>query len=94
LVTLRFSRTGRSKKPSFRLFAIDKADKRDGRALEELGYYNPTENPPKITVKEEQTIAWLNKGAEPSETVESVLKQVGVWQKWLAQKPAPAAAKK
>lgn len=90
MVTLRFMRVGRKKRPSFRLIAIDKASRRDGRAIEELGFYGPTQNPPVITVKEEPLIGWLNKGAEPSETVESVLKQAGIWQKWLAQKPAPA----
>jgi small subunit ribosomal protein S16 len=72
---MRLSRTGAKKKPSYRIIVIEKDKARDGRFVEILGHYNPRNNPPELVLNRERASYWLERGAQPSETVQSFLKK-------------------
>ena len=74
-VVLRLKRMGANKKPFYRIVATDKKSPRDGRFIEEIGYYDPKKNPAVIKIKEGRARWWLQHGAIPSETVRSLLKK-------------------
>jgi small subunit ribosomal protein S16 len=76
-VKLRLTRSGSKKRPFYRVVAINSGTRRDGRPLEFLGYYNPMTNPAEISIDKEKVEKWLALGAEPSDTVRSLLKQTG-----------------
>ncbi|MDQ7793736.1 MAG: 30S ribosomal protein S16 [bacterium] len=80
-VRIRLKRMGARKDPMFRLVVADSRFPRDGRFIEEIGYYHPTANPPVLSVKEERALLWLGRGARPSETVKILLSRVGVMEK-------------
>ena len=69
---------GAKKKPFYRIVVADSRAPRDGRCIEEIGYYNPNVNPAEIKVDVEAAQKWLNTGAQPSDTVRSLLKKAGV----------------
>lgn len=73
MVTMRLSRIGSKKRPYYRIVVIDKRRARNGRFLEVIGQYNPIANPVQMEVNAERTQYWLSKGAQPSETVRSIL---------------------
>jgi len=75
LVTMRLARIGSKKRPYYRIVVIDKRRARNGRFLEILGQYNPIANPTQIEINPERVQYWLSKGAEPSETVRSILRK-------------------
>jgi small subunit ribosomal protein S16 len=75
-------RTGARNRPYYRLVATDSRNARDGRFIEVLGFYHPIEKPAKITLEEDRIFYWLEKGAETSDTVNSLFKQVGLLDKW------------
>jgi len=83
LLILRLTRTGRRNEAHYRLAAVDSRNKLTGAALELLGHYDPKTEVAKIVFKEESIYAWLKKGAQPTETVRSLLKKMGIWKKWL-----------
>ena len=74
-VVLRLKRMGANKKPFYRIVATDKKSPRDGRFIEEIGYYDPKKNPAVIKINEERARWWLEHGAIASETVRSLLKK-------------------
>jgi len=74
LVAIRMARIGSKKRPYYRIVVIEKRRARNGRFLEVLGQYNPIANPAQITINGERALYWLSKGAEPSETVASILR--------------------
>lgn len=74
-VKIRLTRTGKKKAPSYRVVVADERYPRDGRFVEELGYYNPMTNPAEFKIDAEKASAWLAKGATPTETVKSLLKK-------------------
>ncbi|MHC4442465.1 MAG: 30S ribosomal protein S16 [Planctomycetota bacterium] len=80
MVRIRLKRTGRRHRPSFRVTAVDVRASRDGRVLEELGYYDPANKNPdlQLNLKRERIEYWLSVGAQPSETVRDLLKKVNV----------------
>ena len=78
---IRLRRQGAKKAPFYRVVVADSRSPRDGRCIEELGYYNPISNPVELKIDEEKALKWLKTGAEPSETVKSLLKKAGIWQK-------------
>jgi len=80
-VKIRLKRIGAKKKPIYRMVVADSRSPRDGRFIETVGQYNPLVDPPQITVNEERVQQWLTWGAQPTETVKSLLARVGVWQK-------------
>lgn len=81
-VKLRFKRLGNTNRPFFRLVAIDSRSRRDGRALEELGFYDPLQKPAAVQLQEGAILQWLGRGAEPSDTVRELLRTHGILQKW------------
>jgi small subunit ribosomal protein S16 len=75
LVRIRLLRGGAKKHPHYRVVAIDRRRKRDGRALEFLGTYDPSSNPPRVQLKHAEIDAWVAKGAQLSDGVRSLVKQ-------------------
>ena len=73
-VKIRLTRRGNTKRSFFRIGAINSDTRRDGRPLDFLGYYNPQTNPAEVKIDAEKTRKWLEMGAEPSDTVRSLLK--------------------
>ncbi|THB71155.1 MAG: 30S ribosomal protein S16 [Desulfovibrio sp.] len=76
-VKIRLTRMGSKKRPFYRIVAINSETRRDGRALEFLGHYNPMVDPAEIKVDKEKVKKWMDKGAQPSDTVRSLLKEAG-----------------
>jgi len=85
-VKIRLKRMGAKKKPYYRIVAADSRMPRDGRFIEQLGTYDPTKNPAAVTLKEEEILKWLNNGAQPSDTVRSLLSQAGIMKKFAESK--------
>lgn len=75
---MRLKRVGAKKAPVYRVIITDRRNRRDGRAIEEIGLYNPISNPPQVTFKEDRVRHWLGVGAIPSETVRNLLKKAGL----------------
>ena len=75
-VAIRLTRVGATKRPAYRVIAIDKRRSRDGRALEILGYYDPLTEPATVQLQTDKIKAWIGKGAQPSETVVRLMAQV------------------
>lgn len=74
---LRLTRMGSKKKPFYRIVAVDSASRRDGRALDYVGYYNPMTNPADIKIDQDKVKSWIERGAQPTDTVRSLLKKSG-----------------
>jgi small subunit ribosomal protein S16 len=77
-VRIRLNRMGAKKRPFYRLVVADSRSPRDGRFIEIIGHYNPIVDPIELVVDKDKAQDWLKKGAQPSETVKRLLKQVGV----------------
>ena len=77
-VKIRLTRIGAKKAPFYRVVVADGRYPRDGRFIEELGYYNPTTEPSEIKIDADKAKDWLAKGAQPTETVKSLLKKSGI----------------
>lgn len=92
-VKLRLRRMGRKKKPFYRIIAADSRAPRDGRFIEEIGYYNPLTDPMTIEVKEDRALYWLGEGAIPTDTVRSLLRKKGVTLRFDLTKRGVAAEK-
>lgn len=78
MVTIRLRRTGKTKQPSYRLVVADSRSPRDGKFIEIIGHYNPVRQPKVLEVNAERARYWLGVGAQPSDTVVRLLKQVHV----------------
>lgn len=85
-VKIRLARTGRHNLALYRVVVADSRSPRDGRFIEILGTYNPNTNPATVSIKEEAAIKWLNNGAQPTDTVKTLLKSQGIMGKFLAAK--------
>ena len=81
-VKIRLKRFGKMRQPFYRIVVADSRTKRDGRAIEEIGKYHPTEEPSFIEVNSERAQYWLGVGAQPTEQVQVLLKITGDWQKF------------
>ncbi|MDR2722827.1 MAG: 30S ribosomal protein S16 [Cellulomonadaceae bacterium] len=81
-VKIRLKRFGKMRAPYYRIVVMDSRQKRDGRAIEEIGKYHPTEEPSFIEVDSERAQYWLGVGAQPTEQVAAILKITGDWQKF------------
>ena len=75
MVKIRLKRMGANKKPFYRVVVSDSRSPRDGRFIEEVGYYNPLVEPPVININEEKVTKWLSNGAQPTDTVRALLKK-------------------
>lgn len=76
-VRMRLKRMGAKKAPFYRIVVADSRSPRDGRFIEEIGYYNPMVQPADVKINQEKALEWLKKGAKPSDTVRALLKQSG-----------------
>lgn len=77
-VKIRMRRMGSKRKPFYRIVVADSRMPRDGRFIEEVGYYNPLTNPDEVNLEEDKIFEWLEKGAQPSDTVRSLLSKAGL----------------
>lgn len=82
MVRIRLRRIGAKGQPSYRIVAADKESPRDGRFLEILGFYNPRTDPATIQLKEDRIYDWMSKGAQPSDSVEQVLRSAGYFDRY------------
>ena len=78
MVKIRLRRMGAKKAPFYRIVVADSRYPRDGRFIEEIGYYNPMEEPSVVKVDPEKAKAWREKGAQPTDTVKALFKKHGV----------------
>ena len=78
MVKMRLKRMGAKKAPFYRVIVADSRSPRDGRFIDEVGYYNPMTNPAEIKIDAEKAQKWLANGAQPTETVKSLLKKSGI----------------
>lgn len=78
MVKIRLRRLGAKKSPFYRIIVADSRSPRDGRFIEEVGYYNPMTEPVTLKVEEEKVQKWLASGAQPTETVKSLLTKSGI----------------
>jgi small subunit ribosomal protein S16 len=78
-VKIRLRRMGAKKRPFYRIVVADSRSPRDGRFIEEIGYYNPISQPKEIKIDGEKAAEWLKRGAKPSDTVKALLKSQGVY---------------
>ena len=77
-VKIRLKRMGAHKKPFYRVVVADSRSPRDGRFIEEIGYYNPMTEPATISIDEEKAKKWLGNGAQPTDTVKFLFKKNGI----------------
>jgi len=77
-VKIRLRRMGAKKAPFYRVVVADSRSPRDGKFIEEIGYYNPITEPAEIKIDAEKAKKWLSTGAQPSDTVKSLLKKSGI----------------
>lgn len=77
-VKIRLKRIGAKKRPFYRIVVADSRAPRDGKFIEEIGYYNPISNPVEIKIDGEKALQWLSNGAQPSDTVKGLLKKQGI----------------
>ena len=83
MVKLRLARQGRKKLPIYKIVATDSRSRRDGRFLENLGQYRPSNEPgQKVLINEDRVLYWLGVGAQPSDTVRSLLSGEGILLRW------------
>jgi small subunit ribosomal protein S16 len=92
-VKIRLKRMGKIRAPYYRIVVADSRTKRDGRVIEEIGKYHPTEEPSFIEVQSERALYWLGVGAQPSPQVEAILKLTGDWGKFKGDKNAKSTVK-
>jgi small subunit ribosomal protein S16 len=85
-VKIRLKRMGAKKKPFYRIVVADSRSPRDGRSIEQIGYYNPLTEPVTLKIDEEKALDWMSKGAQPSDTVRNLFSQQGILQKFHEQK--------
>ena len=86
MVKIRLRRVGANKQPSYRVVVADSSSPRDGRFIETIGHYNPLTSPPTIKIDEARALHWLRQGAQPTEAVAKMLRDLGIM-----AKVAPAA---
>ena len=77
-VKIRLKRMGVKKKPFYRIVVADSRSPRDGRFIEEIGYYNPISEPVDIKINDEKANKWLKDGAQPTDTVKALFKKQGI----------------
>lgn len=79
-VKLRLMRMGKKKQPTYRVVAADSRSPRDGRFIESFGTYAPRQDQSAVNIDNAKAVDWLRKGAQPTDTVERLLKQSGAWE--------------
>ncbi len=89
-VKIRLRRMGAKAQPTYRMVVTDSRNARDGRFIETIGYYNPRRTPADIRFDEAKVLAWLERGATPSDTARSLLKKGGLWARFTKAGAVPA----
>jgi small subunit ribosomal protein S16 len=92
-VKIRLKRTGMKKAPSYRIVVADSRSPRDGRIIENIGWYNPRVEPSAVNVNEEKVLYWLKNGAQPTDSVTILLKRTGVLDRFQAAKQLVGSTK-
>lgn len=85
-VKIRLKRMGSNKKPFYRIVVADSRSPRDGKFIEEIGYYNPVSQPKQVKINDEKAVKWLSNGAQPTDTVKTLLVNNGAMEKFEASK--------
>ncbi|MBA4602433.1 30S ribosomal protein S16 [Thermoactinomyces mirandus] len=85
-VKIRLRRMGAKKAPFYRVVVADSRSPRDGRTIDEIGYYNPITDPATVKIDEEKALSWLANGAQPSDTVRNLFRKEGILEKMHEQK--------
>jgi len=80
-VKIRLRRMGSHKRPFYRVVVADSRSPRDGRCIEEIGYFNPLTEPAEVKIDDEKAVKWLNDGAQPTDTVKDLFKKHGIYEK-------------
>ncbi|MBA4494715.1 30S ribosomal protein S16 [Paenactinomyces guangxiensis] len=80
-VKIRLKRMGAKKAPFYRVVVADARSPRDGRFIEEIGYYNPLTEPAQVKIDEDKALKWLSNGAQPSDTVRNLFRREGILKK-------------
>ncbi|HBY19019.1 MAG: 30S ribosomal protein S16, partial [Marinimicrobia bacterium 46_43] len=79
---IRLTRMGRRNRPYFRIVVADSKSRRDGRFIEQVGFYDPLKHENRVNIKEDRIMYWLEQGAQPSDTVKNLLSKMGIMLKW------------
>jgi len=90
-VKIRLMRVGKKKQPSYRVVVADGRSPRDGRYIEIIGQYAPRQEPSLFTIDDEKALAWLKKGAQPTDQVQKLLAENGVWERYQSERGQSAA---
>jgi small subunit ribosomal protein S16 len=85
-VKIRLMRVGKKKQPSYRVVVADGRSPRDGRYIEIIGQYGPRQEPSLVAIDDEKALAWLRKGAQPTEQVQKLLTETGVWERYQTER--------
>lgn len=90
-VHLRLTRMGRHKRPFYRVVAVDSRSRRDGKYIEIVGTHDPLQEPAVTNLKPDRVLDWLQKGAQPSVTVRTLLRRSGIWKTFEESKKKASA---
>jgi small subunit ribosomal protein S16 len=91
---IRLRRMGAKKRPFYRVVVADQRAPRDGRFIEIIGKYHPLGDPSLIEIDEDRALHWLRVGAQPSNQVRNLMSKVGIWERFVAERPSAAIAAK
>jgi len=93
-IKIRLTRVGRRNSPSYRVVVADSRERRDGRFIDIIGYYQPLRGEAKVKVDEEKVILWLSRGATPTDTMRSILRKLGILKRFHDEKKSVTAVGK
>ena len=85
-VKIRLAQRGKKKNRTYRVVVADSRSPRDGKFIEDLGYYDPHHNPSKVEINVDKAVSWIDKGAQPSERAQKLLEISGAWAQWRSSK--------
>ena len=85
-VKIRLAQRGKKKTRTYRVVVADARSPRDGKFIEDLGFYNPHDNPSTVDIDVDKAVSWLDKGAQPSERAQKILEISGAWAQWRSTK--------
>ena len=85
-VKIRLAQRGKKNTRTYRVVVADARSPRDGKFIEDLGFYNPHDNPSTVDIDVEKAVSWLDKGAQPSDRVQKLLEISGAWAQWRSTK--------
>jgi small subunit ribosomal protein S16 len=91
MLRIRLMRIGKKKKPVYRVVVAPSQNPRSGKCVEIVGHYNPITDPAQIQFNEERVLYWIRTGAQPTDTVQRLLKIAGVWEKFQSHSSQDAA---